>query len=54
MCLRVRRVEVRVWQVAIDYLSVVCMPECKCEVTRKVYEFLRLKGTDPRISRAVP
>ena len=39
MCLRVRRVEVRVQQVAIDYLSVVCVPECECKVTGKVYEF---------------
>ena len=31
-------VEDQVRQVAIDYLSVVCVPGCKCEVTRKVYE----------------
>ena len=29
------RVENWVWQVAIDYLSVVCVPGCKCKVTRK-------------------
>ena len=38
-CLRVWRVEVQVQQVAIDYLSVVCVLECECKVTRKVYEF---------------
>ena len=38
MCLRVQGSKGRVRQVAINYLSVACVPECENEVTRKVYK----------------
>ena len=36
-CLKVQGLKGRVRQVAINYLSVACVPECENEVTRKVY-----------------
>ena len=39
MCLRVQGLKGRVRQVAINYPSVACVPECKNEVTRRSIKF---------------
>ena len=53
-CLKVQGSKSRVRQVAINYLSVACVPECENKVTRKVYRFIVSVVTSPKISGAVP